>query len=133
VVQVAANGTVLRSEIVGSVQVRSYLSGMPELRLGLNDRVQFESNAQRSLKKGAIEMEDVNFHQCVRLSRFDSDRTISFIPPDKDFELVRCPLRLSRAELLLLTNLACPCSCVLCFCVLVEGRCPTVSTHRSSP
>lgn len=41
-----------------------------------------------ALKKGAIEMEDVNFHQCVRLSRFDSDRTISFIPPDKDFELV---------------------------------------------
>jgi AP-1 complex subunit mu len=87
-VLVAANGTVLRSEIVGSVQVRSYLSGMPELRLGLNDRVQFESNTQRSLKKGAIEMEDVNFHQCVRLSRFDSDRTISFIPPDKDFELM---------------------------------------------
>jgi AP-1 complex subunit mu len=98
VVQVAANGTVLRSEIVGSVQVRSYLSGMPELRLGLNDRVQFESNAQRSLKKGAIEMEDVIFHQCVRLSRFDSDRTISFIPPDKDFELVRCPLRPAYAS-----------------------------------
>jgi AP-1 complex subunit mu len=87
-VLVAANGTVLRSEIVGSILVRSYLSGMPELRLGLNDRVQFESNAQRSLKKGAIEMEDVNFHQCVRLSRFDSDRTISFIPPDGDFELM---------------------------------------------
>jgi len=87
-VLVAANGTVLRSEIVGSIMVRSYLSGMPELRLGLNDRVQFESNTQRSLKKGAIEMEDVNFHQCVRLSRFDSDRTISFIPPDKDFELM---------------------------------------------
>jgi AP-1 complex subunit mu len=97
VVKVAANGTVLRSEIVGSVQVRSYLSGMPELRLGLNDRVQFESNTQRSLKKGAIEMEDVNFHQCVRLSRFDSDRTISFIPPDKDFELVRTPLSLSQS------------------------------------
>jgi len=87
-VLVAANGTVLRSEIVGTIKIRSYLSGMPELRLGLNDRVQFESNAQRSLKKGAIEMEDVNFHQCVRLSRFESDRTISFIPPDGEFELM---------------------------------------------
>ena len=39
---VASNGTLLRSEIVGSVKMRSFLSGMPELRLGLNDRVQFE-------------------------------------------------------------------------------------------
>jgi len=46
---------------------------------------------RKALKKGAIEMEDVNFHQCVRLSRFDSDRTISFIPPDGDFELVHPP------------------------------------------
>jgi hypothetical protein len=33
-------------------------------------------------------MEDVKFHQCVRLSRFDTDRTISFIPPDGEFELM---------------------------------------------
>lgn len=36
----------------------------------------------------AIEMEDVKFHQCVRLSRFENDRTISYIPPDGDFELM---------------------------------------------
>ena len=36
----------------------------------------------------AVEMEDVKFHQCVRLSRFESDRTISFIPPDGEFELM---------------------------------------------
>lgn len=33
-------------------------------------------------------MEDVKFHQCVRLSRFESDRTISFIPPDGESELM---------------------------------------------
>ena len=36
----------------------------------------------------AVELEDVKFHQCVRLSRFENDRTISFIPPDGDFELM---------------------------------------------
>ena len=36
----------------------------------------------------AIEMEDVKFHQCVRLARFENDRTISFIPPDGEFELM---------------------------------------------
>lgn len=30
----------------------------------------------------------VKFHQCVRLARFENDRTISFIPPDGEFELM---------------------------------------------
>lgn len=33
-------------------------------------------------------MEDIRFHQCVRLARFENDRTISFIPPDGEFELM---------------------------------------------
>jgi AP-1 complex subunit mu len=60
---------------------------MPELRLGLNDKVMFETTG-RATRGKAIEMEDVKFHQCVRLSRFENDRTISFIPPDGEFELM---------------------------------------------
>lgn len=41
--QAAANGTILRSEIVGSIKLSVYLSGMPELRLGLNDRFHLEN------------------------------------------------------------------------------------------
>lgn len=84
---VNANGNVLRSEILGSVQLKCYLSGMPELRLGLNDKAMFESTGRTSRGK-SVEMEDVKFHQCVRLSRFENDRTISFIPPDGEFELM---------------------------------------------
>lgn len=82
---VNANGNVLRSEIVGSVKMRVFLSGMPELRLGLNDKVLFESTGRKSK---SVELEDTKFHQCVRLSRFENDRTISFIPPDGEFELM---------------------------------------------
>jgi hypothetical protein len=32
-------GSVLRSEILGAVRMKSFLSGMPELKLGLNDKV----------------------------------------------------------------------------------------------
>ena len=39
-------------------------------------------------KSKTLELEDVKFHQCVRLSRFEKDKTISFIPPDGDFELM---------------------------------------------
>lgn len=60
---------------------------MPELRLGLNDKAMFETTG-RTTKGKSVEMEDVKFHQCVRLSRFENDRTISFIPPDGEFELM---------------------------------------------
>lgn len=39
-------------------------------------------------KSKSVELEDVKFHQCVRLTRFDNDRTISFVPPDGEFELM---------------------------------------------
>lgn len=84
---VAANGSVLSSEIVGCIKMKSYLSGMPELKLGLNDKALFEAQGRSGPRK-LVEMEDVKFHQCVRLSQFESDRTISFIPPDGEFELM---------------------------------------------
>lgn len=84
---VSSTGNVLRSEILGAVKLKCYLSGMPELRLGLNDKAMFETTG-RATRGKAVEMEDVKFHQCVRLSRFENDRTISFIPPDGEFELM---------------------------------------------
>jgi len=44
--QVNASGNVVSSEILGSVQLKCYLSGMPELRLGLNDKVMFEATGR---------------------------------------------------------------------------------------
>ena len=84
---VNASGQVLHSEIVGQIKMRVYLSGMPELRLGLNDKILFENTGRQGRQK-SVDLEDVKFHQCVRLSRFQSDRTISFIPPDGEFELM---------------------------------------------
>jgi len=68
--------------------MRSYLSGMPELKLGLNDKVLFEQAGRSAGKGKAVDLEDIKFHQCVRLARFENDRTISFIPPDGEFELM---------------------------------------------
>lgn len=39
--------------------------------------------------KQSIAIDDCTFHQCVRLSKFDSERSISFIPPDGEYELMR--------------------------------------------
>lgn len=105
-----ANGQVLRSEILGKIKIKSNLSGMPDLRLGLNDKGMFGSVgggigdaavaaaaaaggvgagvALGERPKGSIEMEDVKFHQCVRLSKFENEKIITFIPPDGEFELM---------------------------------------------
>ena len=85
---VSSNGTVLNSEIVGAVRMKSFLSGMPELKLGLNDKLMFEATGRPMTRGKAVELEDIKFHQCVRLARFENDRTISFIPPDGEFELM---------------------------------------------
>lgn len=88
---VSSNGTVLHSEILGAIKMRSLLSGMPELKLGLNDKALFEATGRSSTKGKqlkSVEMEDIKFHQCVRLARFETDRTISFIPPDGEFDLM---------------------------------------------
>lgn len=58
---VSNNGNVLRSEIIGTVRMRSSLSGMPELKLGLNDKVLFEMTGKQSKSK-LIELEDIKFH-----------------------------------------------------------------------
>lgn len=86
---VAANGNVLRSEVKGEIRMRSLLSGMPELKLGLNDKILFESRGRSTRGRKAVDMEDITFHQCVKLARFENDRTISFIPPDGPFIMMK--------------------------------------------
>ncbi|KAM1170844.1 hypothetical protein ACFX15_020720 [Malus domestica] len=84
---VNSNGQIIRSDVVGALKMRTYLSGMPECKLGLNDRVLLEAQG-RATKGKAIDLEDIKFHQCVRLARFENDRTISFVPPDGAFDLM---------------------------------------------
>lgn len=59
--QVNANGNVVRSEILGAIKMKCYLSGMPELRLGLNDKVMFESTG-RSKSDHALAVGAANRH-----------------------------------------------------------------------
>ncbi|KYO47198.1 AP-2 complex subunit mu isoform A [Alligator mississippiensis] len=88
-------GQVLSAHVSGRVVMKSYLSGMPECKFGMNDKIVIEKQgkgtADETGKSGkqSIAIDDCTFHQCVRLSKFDSERSISFIPPDGEFELMR--------------------------------------------
>jgi len=84
--------TVLRSDVSGQVMMKCCLSGMPECKFGMNDKVVLDKEARQGATKrrgNGIEIDDITFHHCVKLGKFDTDRTISFIPPDGEFELMK--------------------------------------------
>merc|ERR1711865_836124 len=90
----SSQGTVLRNDVSGVILVKCYLSGTPECKFGLNDKLLLDNEAK--VKKtnmrrpgSGIEIDDCSFHQCVKLGKFDMDRTISFVPPDGEFQLMQ--------------------------------------------
>jgi AP-2 complex subunit mu-1 len=99
----SATGTVLRADVNGQIVMRAYLSGTPECKFGLNDRLLLDGDALEAnpsgnregttratrAAAGSVTLEDCQFHQCVKLGKFDADRIISFVPPDGEFELMR--------------------------------------------
>jgi AP-2 complex subunit mu-1 len=89
----SSKGVVLRCDVTGKILMKCFLSGMPDLKLGLNDKIGLEKESQlksRPTKSGkTIELDDVTFHQCVNLTRFNSEKTVSFVPPDGEFELMK--------------------------------------------
>ena len=106
--QLTRIGAVLRADVDGQIMMRAYLSGTPECKFGLNDKLVLQKRSVANSNFGssklircsngadagprsedAVELDDCQFHQCVRLGKFDSDRSISFIPPDGEFELMR--------------------------------------------
>jgi AP-2 complex subunit mu-1 len=89
-------GQVLQREVIGRVVMKSFLSGMPECRITINDKSMVDQAAQQrsavagaSRKADPILLDDVTFHSCVQLGRFDADRSICFVPPDGEFVLMR--------------------------------------------
>jgi AP-2 complex subunit mu-1 len=101
----SSTGTVLRADVNGQIVMRAYLTGTPECKFGLNDQMLVDSGAGADQEgpignrdgttkatraaAGSVTLEDCQFHQCVQLGKFDTDRTISFVPPDGEFELMR--------------------------------------------
>ncbi len=84
---IGPDGNVLHSGVQGVVKMKSQLSGMPFVTLGLNDKVLFESKGKATANR-TVEMDDLKFHQCVNLNKFESERAIEFVPPDGEFELM---------------------------------------------
>jgi len=92
----SSKGTIMNADVSGQIILKVNLSGMPECTIGMNDKALMlaaESRRGRGTSSSArannIAIEDFSFHQCVSLAKFDSDRVISFIPPEGEFQLMK--------------------------------------------
>ncbi|KAM9908423.1 hypothetical protein OXX79_000380 [Metschnikowia pulcherrima] len=106
--------SVRTNQINGMCSVRSYLSGMPLCKLGLNEKyisqvesddveeefadTEFEGNqlivapeeqddTEKKPKLMKVPITNVQFHSCVELSKVYKDNLIYFTPPDDEFRL----------------------------------------------
>eukprot|EP00934_Nitzschia_sp_Nitz4_P004542 Nitzschia sp. Nitz4//scaffold178_size73299//63074//64573//NITZ4_005719-RA/size73299-processed-gene-0.17-mRNA-1//1//CDS//3329539182//4532//frame0 len=70
----AVTGNLISTDVSGSIQCQSKLSGIPDLLLTFKDP---------SL------IADCSFHPCVRYQRFEREQVVSFVPPDGNFELMK--------------------------------------------
>lgn len=90
----STTGEIIRNDVSGKIQMKTYLSGMPECQFALNDKLVMDKEKLRKGKpvssKGSsgIAIEDARFHRCINLGMFDAERMVSFVPPDGEFELM---------------------------------------------
>ncbi|XP_048332207.1 AP-4 complex subunit mu isoform X2 [Ziziphus jujuba] len=90
----SSSGYILTSEIDGTIQMKSYLTGNPEIRLALNDDLSIGRSGRSiydynsSSGSGPVVLDDCNFHESVHLDSFDIDRTLTLIPPDGEFPVM---------------------------------------------
>ncbi|XP_057532286.1 AP-4 complex subunit mu isoform X1 [Amaranthus tricolor] len=89
----SSSGYILTSEIDGTIQMKSYLTGNPEIKLALNEDVTIGRGGSSgygysSSGSGAVLLDDCNFHESVHLDTFDLDRTLSLVPSDGEFSVM---------------------------------------------
>ncbi|XP_050376677.1 AP-4 complex subunit mu [Argentina anserina] len=90
----SSSGYILTSEIDGTIQMKSYLTGNPEIRLALNEDLGIGRGGtsgydyRSSFGSGAVILDDCNFHESVRLDNFDVDKTLTLVPPDGEFPVM---------------------------------------------
>lgn len=90
----SSSGYILTSEIDGTIQMKSYLTGNPEIRLALNEDLSIGKGGRSgydygsSAGAGAVILDDCNFHESVHLDSFDMDRTLTLVPSDGEFPVM---------------------------------------------
>ncbi|XP_071835106.1 AP-4 complex subunit mu-1-like isoform X1 [Apostichopus japonicus] len=85
---ITSNGSIITSEVNGSVQVRSFLSGDPELKIGLSDNIVIGKLSQVGYGS-QLRVDRAQFHPGVKLDQEHQTKTLSIHPPEGEFTLLK--------------------------------------------
>jgi AP-3 complex subunit mu len=78
-----SDGKIINTDVSGSIECQSHLSGIPDLLLTFKD---------------AAVIDDCSFHPCVRYARYERDQVVSFVPPDGNFCLMKYRIAPQKAR-----------------------------------
>lgn len=92
-VLIGSNGSVLRQEVDGMIQMKSFLQGTPEIFIGLNENLSIGTGAGMNY---GVQLDDCNFHECAQLDEFENSKTVALRPPDGEFTLMKYRITGSR-------------------------------------
>ena len=113
-VVVGRDGRTLRASVAGCVQLKSFLFGSPEIRVGLNEDLVVASSAAAEFRRpsyGAqVQLDDAVFHESADISEFDSMKVLSLRAPEGEFALMSYRLRELPSSASLAQLVDCKCS-----------------------
>ncbi|RHZ75606.1 hypothetical protein Glove_212g44 [Diversispora epigaea] len=78
----ASNGMTVQAEIDGSIKVKSYLQGNPEIQLALNSNIILDRDSEITDDRYGIIFDDYKFHDSVDVSGFKENRRMTIFPPE---------------------------------------------------
>ncbi|KAI8470762.1 MAG: Mu homology domain-containing protein [Monoraphidium minutum] len=95
-------GNIVSQQVDGAIQVKSYLAGNPPIKIKLNDDLLIAkrdapyggggfggfSAGDFAPDAGLVVLDDAYFHEAANLEAFDTERSISLVPPDGEFALL---------------------------------------------
>ncbi|KAI6661129.1 AP-4 complex subunit mu-like [Oopsacas minuta] len=84
-VLIGVTGELIRSEINGVIQVKSYLSGTAEICMGLNEDLVVGRPDRYAPVYSSIILDYCSFHESVLLSNFEDHKQLSIQAPDGEF------------------------------------------------
>ncbi|XP_060571360.1 AP-4 complex subunit mu-1-like isoform X1 [Ruditapes philippinarum] len=77
---IAVDGTVSQMEVNGSVNIKNFLVGSPQVKIVLNEEL-VVSNSNIKGYGSNVQLDRCTFHSCVKQEDFTTSKTLTFVPP----------------------------------------------------
>ncbi|XP_022085980.1 AP-4 complex subunit mu-1-like [Acanthaster planci] len=87
-VLMTANGSVIRSEVNGSLQMKTFIVGNPELKLGLSEDLVLGKTSEIGYGT-AVRLDQAQFHPSVDLADFEHKRALTIHPSEGECTIMR--------------------------------------------